>query len=88
MFTGVEAEGSTRFRAPNADLVRAEFTRLEGDPTTIPTSPDLSIVQGSTRGSFRFTVVATQAQNVVLRLVLVDSAGLRSDPMECTFRVE
>jgi hypothetical protein len=24
----------------------------------------------------------------VLRLVLVDSAGLRSDPMEFTFRVE
>jgi hypothetical protein len=88
VFTGVEAEGSTRFRDPNADLVRAEFTRVEGDPTTIPTSPDLSIVQGSTRGSFRFTVVATQAQNMVLRLVLVDSAGLRSDPMECTFRVE
>jgi predicted amidohydrolase len=85
---GQEGTGFVRYEDPDGDIARAEFTVVEGDPATITVSPDLSMVQGSTSGSFRFTVVATQAQTVVLRLVLVDSAGLRSDPMEFTFRVE
>ena len=85
---GQEGTGFVRYEDPDGDIAQAEFTVVEGDPATITVSPDLSMVQGSTSGSFRFTVVATQAQTVVLRLVLVDSAGLRSDPMEFTFRVE
>lgn len=86
-----EQNGIVRFKDPDGDIVRAEFTVVEGDPATIRMLPALAFdleVRGATSGPFRFTVVATQAQTVVLRLVLVDSAGRRSDPVKLTFRVE
>ena len=88
---GQEQNGIVRFTDPDGDIVRAEFTVVEGDPASIRVLPALAFdpeVRGMTSGAFRFTVVVTKAQTVVLRLVLVDSAGRRSDPVEFTFRVE
>jgi hypothetical protein len=64
---------------------------VEGDPATIQVLPGLAFdpeIRGMTSGAFRFTVVVTKAQTVVLRLVLVDSAGRRSDPVDLSVRVE
>ncbi|MCR4405297.1 MAG: hypothetical protein NUW06_08545 [Candidatus Acetothermia bacterium] len=45
-------------------------------------------MSGRTSGSFGFTVIVTKAQTVKLRLVLIDSAGLASEPYEFTCKVE
>jgi len=84
-------KGLVKFEDPDGDIVQAQFEILEGDPATIVIEPDMSFdpeVSGRTEGAFRFSVQATQAQRVRLRLTLTDSKGLVSEPHEFTFKVE
>ncbi len=86
-----EQNGIVRFEDPDGDVVRAEFTVVEGDPATIRVLPAFVFdpeVRWMTSGPFRFTVVVTKARTVKLRLVLVDSLGLRSQLHELLFTVE
>jgi len=83
--------GVVKFEDPDGDIVQAQFEILEGDPATIVIEPATSFdpeVSGRTEGAFRFSVQATQAQTVTLRLTLTDSAGQTSEPYEFTFEVE
>ncbi|MCR4392303.1 MAG: hypothetical protein NUV94_05945, partial [Candidatus Acetothermia bacterium] len=59
---GQEQTGLVRFEDPDGDIVRAEFSIVEGDPATIQVKPGPSFdpgVSGRTSGSFGFTVIVT-----------------------------
>jgi len=74
--------GTVRYRDPDGDLKEARFHVIDGkfDPFTID-------LEGSAapEGEFPFTVSCTIAQEVTLKLVLVDRAGLRSKPKGFSF---
>jgi len=83
--------GLVKFEDLDGDIVQAQFEILKGDPTTIVIKPGMNFdpeVSSRTEGAFRFSVQATQAQTVTLRLTLTDSAGQTSEPYEFTFEVE
>jgi PKD repeat protein len=86
-----EQNGIVKFEDPDGDVVQAELEVLEGDPATIEVKPGMSFdpgVQGQTKSSFRFSVIVTKAQTATLRLTLIDSAGLKSEPYEFSFEVK
>lgn len=86
-----DQNGLIRFEDAEGDIVEARFEVIEGDASTIEIDPGLSFdpnVGGETDGAFRFTVRVTQPQTVTLRLILVDTEGLESEPYEFTFAVE
>ena len=87
---GVRLDATSPYLA-DGDIIEARFEILEGDAPMIVLGPGLSFdpeIEGETEGAFRFTVRVTQPQTVTLRLILVDAAGLESEPYEFTFDVE
>ena len=86
-----DQNGLVRFEDLDGDIVEARFEIVEGDVSVIEIDPGLSFdpeIEGESDGAFRFTVRVTEAQTVTLRLILVDAAGLESEPYEFTFTVE
>jgi len=84
-------KGLVKFEDIDGNIMQAEFTVVEGDPAIIMIEPGMNFdpeVGGRTEGAFRFSVQATQAQTITLRLTLTDSAGQTSEPYEFTFEVE
>lgn len=75
--------GTVRYLDPDGDLKEARFHVVDGkfDPFTI----ELENAVGTTEGEFPFTVSCPIAQEVTLKLVLVDRAGQRSAPEGFSF---
>lgn len=77
------------FRDANRDLSWAYLELVEGDKARVVVRPGWSFrphLSGHGATSFSFSLTVEVPQRVRLRLVLVDGAGLRSDPYE--FSVE
>ncbi|HIQ00340.1 TPA: hypothetical protein EYH33_07415 [Candidatus Bipolaricaulota bacterium] len=77
------------FRDVNRDLSWAYLELVEGDKARVVVKPGWSFrphLSGHGATSFSFSLKVEAPQRVRLRLVLVDGAGLRSDPYE--FSVE
>ena len=84
-------ESSFQSEDSEGDIVEARFEIAEGDPATIEIDPGLSFdpkIGGETDGAIGFTIRVMQPQTVTLRSILVDAAGLQSEPSEFTFTVE
>jgi DNA-binding beta-propeller fold protein YncE len=80
---GLPFPGTVRFRDPDGDLLEARFRVIDGkfDPFTVKLEEHV----GRTEGSFRFSVSCMISQQVILKLVLIDQAGNRSDPQSFSF---
>jgi len=74
--------GTVRYRDPDGDLKEARFHVIDGkfDPFTIELDEF-----DDTDGEFSFSVTCTIAQEVTLKLVLVDRAGRHSKPKGFSF---
>ncbi len=75
---GGAIEGKVRFQDMDGDLKEARFRVIDGkhDPFVLP----LGELFGHTVGAFTFSVSCTIAQQLTLKLVLVDRAGQPSEP--------
>ncbi len=77
------------FQDQNRDLSYCYLELVEGDKARVVVSPGWSFrphLSGHGATSFSFSLTVEVPQRIRLRLVLVDGAGLRSDPYE--FEVE
>jgi len=81
---GSKVSGFVGFKDPDGDLSRAEFTVVQAKDFQ-PFTLDLRMLRGTKEGVFEFTLSTTTAQQVVLRVTLVDEAGNRSQPQEFSF---
>jgi WD40 repeat protein len=81
---GSKVSGFVGFKDPDGDLSRAEFTVVQAKDFQ-PFTLDLRTLRGTKEGVFEFTLSTTTAQQVVLRVTLVDEAGNRSQPQEFSF---
>lgn len=78
------ARGTVRYRDPDGDVSEARFHVVDGkyDPFTVK----LTAEEGRREeGGFAFRVVCALAQQVTLKLVLIDAAGHRSAPTGFSF---
>jgi len=79
-----KVSGFVGFKDPDGDLARAEFTVVQAKDFQ-PFTVDLKYLKGTREGVFEFTLSTTTAQQVTLRVTLVDEAGNRSQPKEFSF---
>lgn len=81
---GSEVAGSVAFRDPDGDVIEARFEVVEAELfDSFRFDPN---VEGRREGEFTFVIFSFIPQEIVLRVVLVDRAGHRSEPFELRFR--
>jgi len=90
VWTGGEAKGTISFHDPDGDIAQARFEvlegQLEGFTLDLTRAPYAESVRGKPCGSFAFTLKVDQLGGYRIRVVLVDAAGLESEPYESSFR--
>jgi len=81
---GVKRWGRVQFHDPDGDITHARFDVVDAlSFTPFSFEPD---VNGKTSGVFDFRIWASMAQEVTLRVTLIDRRGNRSEPHYFSFR--
>ena len=83
---GQEHTGRVSFRDEDGNVLAALFVAVEAaDLTSFSLDPK---VLGQTEGSFEFALATTTPQSATFKVMLVDSEGAVSEPVEFSFRAE
>lgn len=80
--------GYVFFKDPDGDIARITFDLVQGNRSSLQLKPDWEFdphVQGQREGYIPFTISATAAQQVRIRVTLTDAAGNGSQPKEFSF---